>query len=35
MGLLIEWATLHQAELYAQWEHVKRHEAPSRIDPLP
>lgn len=35
MGLLTEWATLHQAELYAQWEHVSRQETPSKIDPLP
>jgi phosphomannomutase len=35
MGLLIEWATLHQAELHEQWERMRRHEAPSKIDPLP
>ena len=35
MGLLIEWASLHQAELMVQWERVRQHEAPSKIDPLP
>jgi len=35
MGLLIEWAALHQTELMLQWERVRQLEFPSRIDPLP
>ena len=35
MGLLIEWATLHQAELHERWERASHHEAPGKIDPLP
>lgn len=35
MGLLIEWATIHQDELFEQWEHVRLHETPGKIAPLP
>jgi len=35
MGLVVEWATLHQAELQALWDKASRLEALHRIDPLP
>lgn len=34
MGLVIEWATLHQDELLAQWERARSHEPLERIEPL-
>lgn len=33
-GLVVEWASLHQAELRRAWERVRRHEAPGTIAPL-
>lgn len=33
--LVREWATEHRAELEANWERVRNHEAPQSIDPLP
>ena len=35
MGLVVEWATLHQQELQALWDKASRLEALHRIDPLP
>lgn len=35
MGLVIEWASLHQQELKAAWERAKKLETPDRIAPLP
>ena len=35
LGLLIEWATLHQEELLANWDRAREHETLLRIDPLP
>lgn len=35
MGLVVEWATLHQQELQALWDKASRLEALDRIDPLP
>ena len=35
MGLVVEWAALHQRELQALWEKASRLEALHRIDPLP
>lgn len=35
MGLVVEWATLHQQELQALWDQASRLEALHRIDPLP
>ena len=35
MGLVAEWATLHQHELRALWEKAGRHEPLHRLDPLP
>ena len=34
LGLVMEWASLHQAELVEAWSRVQAHEAPGRIDPL-
>jgi hypothetical protein len=34
MGLVIEWASLHQDELLAQWERARNHEPLDRIEPL-
>lgn len=33
-ALIVEWATLHEAELLANWERLGRHQAPRRIPPL-
>ena len=33
-GLVIEWASLHQAELRDAWERAKRLEPPGKIAPL-
>jgi hypothetical protein len=33
--LVIEWATLHQAELAGNWDRARAHEALDGIDPLP
>ncbi|HYC53450.1 MAG TPA: DUF4160 domain-containing protein [Candidatus Binatia bacterium] len=35
LGLVIEWASLHQTELRACWEDAKNLRAPQKIDPLP
>jgi hypothetical protein len=35
MGLVAEWATIHQGELQALWERASRLEAITRLDPLP
>ena len=35
MGLVVEWATIHQQELQGLWEHASRLEALHRLDPLP
>jgi hypothetical protein len=34
MGLVIEWATLHQQELLADWEKARAHEELKEIEPL-
>ena len=34
LGLVMEWAVMHQSELLAAWERAERHEAPGRISPL-
>lgn len=34
LGFVIEWASLHQADLRAAWKRVRNHEAPGRIAPL-
>ncbi len=34
LGLTIEWASSHQAELQDAWNRVKRLEAPGKIAPL-
>ena len=35
MGLVVEWATLHQQDLSALWENASRLELLHRLDPLP
>jgi hypothetical protein len=34
LGLVMEWAALHQAELREQWEKAMRNEPLGRIEPL-
>jgi hypothetical protein len=34
LGLVIEWATLHQEELIADWERARAQQTLKRIDPL-
>jgi hypothetical protein len=34
LGLALEWATLHQAELREDWRALERDEPPRRIPPL-
>ena len=34
LGLVIEWATLHQAELLEDWNLSQNHQPLSRIEPL-
>ena len=33
-NLVVEWASLHQAELADNWRRTRRREAPARIAPL-
>ena len=35
MGLVIEWASLHQQELRSDWEKAQNMEPLDKIDPLP
>ena len=35
MGLVAEWATLHQQELQALWDRASKLEPLNRLDPLP
>jgi uncharacterized membrane protein len=35
VGMVTEWASLHQQELLAAWERAKRLEPPGKIQPLP
>jgi hypothetical protein len=34
LALIVEWASLHEAELLANWDRVRREEPPVRIPPL-
>ncbi len=34
LGLVMEWASLHQRELAEAWRRAQAHEAPGKIDPL-
>jgi hypothetical protein len=34
LGLVVEWAALHRAELFENWERARRHEPLLRITPL-
>ena len=35
IGLVAEWATLHQQELQGLWEKARNHQALNRLEPLP
>ena len=35
LGLVTEWASLHQPELRAAWEQASRLQPPGKIQPLP
>ena len=35
LGLVVEWASVHQPELKQAWQRARRHNAPGRIAPLP
>lgn len=35
MGLVAEWATLHQQELQGLWEKALKHQPLNRLEPLP
>jgi hypothetical protein len=35
MGLVIEWASLHQQELIDAWQKASQMRPPGKIDPLP
>ena len=34
LGMVIEWASLHQDELLENWNLTRQQQAPQRIDPL-
>jgi hypothetical protein len=34
LGLVMEWAALHQEELMRGWEHARKSKTPERIEPL-
>jgi hypothetical protein len=34
LGLVMEWATLHQKELMSVWKQVLNHQQPDKIEPL-
>jgi hypothetical protein len=34
LGLVIEWAALHQDDLRRSWQQAQAHETPDRIEPL-
>lgn len=34
LGLVMEWASLHQNEIFSQWEKARNLEALDRIEPL-
>lgn len=34
LGLVMEWASLHQDELREAWKRARNHESPGKIDPL-
>ena len=35
IGMVVEWASLHQDELFKRWESALHHQRLERIDPLP
>lgn len=34
LGLIIEWASIHQTELLEDWDLLAKDESPKKIDPL-
>ena len=34
LALIVEWASMHRAELLANWDRLRREEPPVRIPPL-
>lgn len=34
LALVVEWASLHQAELHENWRRLQRNETPVKISPL-
>ncbi|WP_420463129.1 DUF4160 domain-containing protein [Candidatus Palauibacter sp.] len=34
LGFVVEWASLHQADLLVAWERARRHQTPGKIAPL-
>ena len=34
MGLLIEWAAIHQQDLLDAWDRAQKHEPPGKVAPL-
>ena len=34
MGMIIEWANMHQNELIENWKRIEKHESLEKIDPL-
>jgi hypothetical protein len=34
MALVLEWATIHQSELLAQWDRARNHLTLEKIEPL-
>ena len=34
LGMVMEWAAMHQQELLNNWDRLRNDEAPRRIDPL-
>ena len=35
MGMVVEWASIHQQELLDAWNQARNHQPPGRLDPLP
>jgi Domain of unknown function (DUF4160) len=35
LGLVVEWAQLHKAELMEAWNRTQNHQLPNKIEPLP
>ena len=35
LGLVVEWAEIHKAELMEDWNRAQNHQLPNKIEPLP